>query len=239
MILSTPAFILSVSKYQEADAIIKAYTKETGFTTFFVKGLFKSKKNNLKKAYLQPASIVDLVMTKRDKDTMEYIKEVSPAYHYKNLNQDFDKLNISIFLREILLNILREEPGDPKIFEFIINEFKKLDRENFNINFHLLFILKLIIIIGIAPDTHSNGKYFDLKEGIFTDSPESVKLSLNIDQSQLFKSLLGTIFAYDKEIKIGNMQRKQMLETLIKYLELHVSNFKTPKSLTILAGLYS
>lgn len=239
MLIKTSAFILSILKYNEADAIIKTYTRETGFTTFFVKGLYKNGKNKIKKAYLQPAAIVDLVITQRNKEGMEYIKEISPAYHYKNIFTDFDKLNISTFLREILLSILSQEPQNPELFDFIIEEFKKLDQEKFNINFHLYFLIKILAEMGISPDINTKGKYFDLQEGVFTHSPISIELCMNEEQSHIFKQLLGTIFAYKKEIQLNNLQRKRILEDLLKYFEIHFTHFKSPKSLQILGSLYS
>jgi len=239
MLIKTPAFILSILKYNEADAIIKAYTRETGFSTFFVKGLYKNGKNKIKKAYLQPAAIVDLVITKRNKEGMEYIKEISPAYHYKNLYTNFDKLNISTFLREILLSILSQEPQNPELYDFIISEFKNLDLERFNINFHLFFLIKILVELGVAPDMNSNGKFFDLHEGIFSDSPLTIELCMNETQSRIFKTIMGTIFAYKKEISLNNLQRKKMLEDLLKYFEIHFTHFKSPKSLQILGSLYS
>jgi len=239
MFVNTSAFILSILKYKDADAIVKAYTREVGFTTFYVKGLYKSNKSKIKKAYLQPAAIVNLIATQRNKEAMEYIKEISPLYHYKNLHTDFDKLNISIFIREILLSILQQEPADPGLFNFIIREFKNLDKNRFDINFHIYFLIKFLAELGVAPDLNSHGKYFDLQEAVFTNSPASIDLCMNEKQSKLFRSLLGTIFAYKKEINLTNLQRKRILEDLLKYYDLHFAHFTQPKSLSILSSLYS
>ncbi len=239
MLVSTSAIILSVLKYNENDAIVKTFTEKTGFTTFFVKGLYKPGKNKIKKAYLQPAAMVEMIFNYKNKSQMEYLKEVAPAYHYHSLYIDFDKLNMSIFLREILLGILQEEPADENLFRFIVNEFQKLDREEFKPDFHLYFLIKLLAYTGLTPRLHSQGKYFDLQEAVFTDTPQSYELSMNEEQSRIFKTLLGIIFAYEKEIELTNMQRKKILRDLIKYLELHNSRFKSPKSLEILGSLYS
>ncbi len=239
MLVKTEAFILSILKYNDTDAIVKTFTKQTGFTTFFVKNLYKSKKGKIKKAYLQASAIVDLIFNQRQKSGMEYIKEISPAYHYQNLHTDFDKMNVSVFMREILIYSLPEEPRNEELFEFIKNQFITLDKKAFEINFHLYFLVKLLLFIGIAPDHQTNGKYFDLQEGIFTDSPISFDLCMNQNQSLLFRELLGTIFAAKKEVQISNNERRQLLEKLIKYMELHIANFKKPKSLHILSSLYS
>ncbi len=239
MLIKTQAFILSSIKYNEADAIVKAYTKETGFTTFFVRNLYKGTKGKIKKAYLQPAAIVDLVMNSRNKAGMEYIKEVSPVHHYQSLHSDFDKMNISVFMREILLSTLPQEPQDEALFEFVKNEFISLDQSEFDINFHLFFMIKLLGQIGISPDPGTQGRYFDLQGGVFTDSPLSFDLCMNESQSYIFRELLGTIFASKKEVSISNQTRRKLLDDLITYLELHISNFRKPKSLSILSSLYS
>ena len=125
MFINTPAIVLAIIKYNDSDAIIKTYTAETGFTTFYGKGFYKGRRARQKKALFQPNALLDLQFQFKNKGQLEYIKEATANYHYKTLNINFDKLNISTFLREILLESLKNEQPDIQLFDFINNKSYK------------------------------------------------------------------------------------------------------------------
>ncbi len=239
MLIKTKAFVLSVIKFKDADAIVKTYTYEAGFVTYFIRGLYKSKKNKLKKAYFQPSAILNIVASNRENDNMEYIREASPAYHYENIHLDFDKLNVSIFLREILLYLLSNTHADKALFEFITKSFTKLDIDDFNPDFHIHFLMQLTEYLGFAPNTQTQGEYFDLVNGIFTSNTLTSQHFLDQKQTQIFKTILGTIFATNSNAKLTNTERQQALDIMMKYYEIQIENFRRPKSLQVLSGIYN
>ncbi len=238
MTVKTEGIILSVLKFKDTDAIVKAYTNETGFTTYFIRSLFKSNKNKLKKAYFQPGSILQIVATNSNKEKMEYIKEAVPLYHYINLHTDFDKMNISTFIRQILLNLLQTEQADDALFSFLKNSFIELDRQNFSTDFHIHFLIKLTKYLGIFPATETQGKYFDLINGVFTNNINKTTHFLDIKQTNIFRKVLGTIFATNNQERLTNTERQTALDMIIKYYEIQIESFKKPSSLQVLTDLY-
>ena len=239
MLIKTQAIVLSVLKYSDHDAIIKTYTRDAGFVTFFVKSLLKNTRKNLKKSLFQPNSILNIVATHRANKQMEYIREVTNAYHYKDLYNNFDKLNQSTFIREILLNTLQNEnQPDNELYDFVRQSFIYLDQQPMNPDFHIRFILKLTKFLGFMPDLQSKGDYFDLSEGIFTSDFINLTYFFDKKQTDLFKKFLGMIFASENSIKLSNFERQGVLRLILKYYQFHLENFKEPKSLQILNDLY-
>jgi len=237
MIVKTKAIVLSFIKYNDSDVIIKAFTQESGFISYYVKGLLKSKKGKLKKAFFQPNAILNLVATYKNKGRLEYIKEAEVNYHYKTIHLDFDKLSISIFMREVLLESLKNEQPDANLYQFIETQFKALDNDEFNPDFHLIFLVKLSKILGFFPQIDGDGIYFDMENGVFSNS---IPLGAFLTEKEtiLLKRLLGTIFASKSVTKFSNLERKKGIEIVLKYYQLHIERFILPKSLKILGQIY-
>ena len=106
-------------------------------------------------------------------------------------------------------------------------------------NFHIFFLLSLTKHLGFFPDLdNQNHPYFDMENGCFTSS----KSSRIIDDSttiSVFKAFLGTNFDKVSEVLVSNKGRKQLLELLIEYYQIHLHGFSRPKSLDILHEVYS
>ena len=237
MLIRTEALVLAVIKYNDADAVVKTYTAEAGFTAFYIKGFFKGKKARQKKALFQPNALLEIHFEHKNKDSLAYIKEAALIYHYKSLNFDFDKLNISTFLREVLLESLKNEQVDQGLFRFVKQQFISLDQQAFEVDFHLFFLVHLMQRLGFSPDLGTKGRFFDLMNGQFTDNLP-LGPYLNIEDTALFKYVLGMIFASIKKLKIDQNQRKRLLDSLMKYYAQHIAQFKIPKSLAVLNQLY-
>ena len=237
MLITTPAIVLSIIKYNDADAVIKAYTAQTGFTNFFIRGFFKGRKKRSWKAIFQPGALAELVFNFKNKGQLEHIKDGRILYHYKTLHQDFDKLNIATFLREVLLESLKNEQADTDLFQFIFEKFVALDQKKFNPDFHLIFLLQLTQYLGFFPDIQSEGTFFDLQDAVFT---KQIPLNpyLTEVESQLFRYFSGMIFATEKEIKITQLERKKLIDMLLRFYRYHIIHFNMPKSVKILHQIY-
>ncbi len=237
MLIKTKAIVLSVIKYNDNDVIVKTFTQHSGFVSYYIKGLLKSKKGKLKKAFFQPNALLQLVATQKNKEQLEYIREANPYYHYKSLYLDFDKLSISTFMREVLLESLKNEQSDEALFNYIETLFIQLDQNKFDPDIHLNFLVKLSQFLGFQPQNNSPKKYFDMESGIFTDKLPAGEF-LNFEESNLLKRILGMVFDSNSIQKLSNYDRRKGIEILLKYYQLHIERFKMPKSLKILSQIY-
>jgi len=238
MEITTKAIILAGVKYNEKDIIIKAFTEKNGFVSYFIKGFFGKQKNKkLKKAYFQPGTFLELVTKLKNNEKLNYIIDARIYYHYHNLYQDYNKLNVATFLRDVLIESLKNEQDNNSIYQFIEKEFIQLDREIFHPDFHIFFIIKLSGYLGFLPDYQSHGSYFDLINGIFT-SKKPAGNYLSPAEALIFKDYLGMIFAIKKGKKFSSAERKKIINFLMKYYQLHIAQFTIPKSIDILHQIY-
>ena len=74
-------------------------------------------------------------------------------------------------------------------------------------------------------------------EGVFCAYDQS-EFSIKGELVGYFKSFLGTEFD-DNVTEVNTLKkRKELIEFLIKYMQIHLSDFKRPKSLNILYELF-
>ena len=239
MIAKTNAIVLSKLKYGENDLIIKCYTKQFGVVSFLQKGILKSKKGKVKKAYFQLLTQLQLEITYQDNRSLQYIKEVKPHVIYTTLHNNIYKSTIVMFLAEVLATSLQEEEKNESLYQYLETTLQWLDMQENCANFHLLFLLKLTKHLGFYPEQNTNNtSFFNLKDGKFEEKPTDL-YSISGKNLTLLKQLLGTIFDDLSAIKINATQRQVFLTMLLLYFDLHLGSFKKPKSLEIFNQVFN
>jgi DNA repair protein RecO (recombination protein O) len=238
MLTKNNSIVLTKLKYRDYDLIVKCYTQERGVVSYLLKGVLKSKKGLSKTVYFQALSQLQIEENYKPNQALHFIKEVKFNYIYKSLHNNIYKSAIVLFLSEILSNVLKEEEKNEDLFNYIITALQYLDNEDNFSNFHLLFLLKLTRYIGFQPENlNSNYPYFNLKSGVFEATNNGV-YSISGENLTLLKYLLGINFDGLYTIKINAKQRQDFLNMLLYYFELHLGNFKKPKSLQVLNDVF-
>lgn len=233
MLITTNAIVLSKIKYKDYDLIVKCYTVQLGIVSFILKGVLKSKKGNNKVAYFQLLSQLQLTFQHKNNRTLHTIKDVKPQVLYSSLHTNVVKGAIVMFLAEVLSNVLQEEEENQTLYSYIETALLWLDEQSQFSNFHLLFLLKLTKYLGFYPDTvNIQLPYFNLYEGSF-NAKKINNYCISGNNLTLLKQLLGTTFDALSSIKINANQRQLFLNMILLYFELHLGNFKQPKSLQI------
>mgnify|MGYP005853739317 CR=1 FL=1 len=239
MLVKTEAIVLSSIKYRDADLIVKCYTKALGNVSFMVKGVLKSKKGKFRSAMFQAFSLIDIEMQYRQKGQLEYFKDIQISNHLNNIQSNVYKSALVMFLAEILKSVIVEEEQNDRLFDFIKGNILHLETSTRYANFHLSFLLNLSSFLGFYPHKpeHNNEVYFNLSEGHF--EPVESLYSLNLEHSMILKNLLGMKSSDMENINLSKTQRRDMLNFLLSFYELHIENFKTPKSLEVFESIFS
>ena len=100
-------------------------------------------------------------------------------------------------------------------------------------------MLNLSKFLGFYPDvSNMELEYFDLVEGRFSKDLSQSKNVLSGDVLKEFKLLLGINFDSLEKILLNSSERHEILKVLIQYFELHLTGFRTPKSLEVLKTLF-
>ncbi len=239
MQLTTKAIVLSALKYGDTSLIVKAFTASDGLKSYLLKGVLSSKKGNLKAAYFQPLTQLEIVANHRNKGTLETLREAKVSYHYQTLYADMAKNAMTLFLAELLQNSIREEEPNEALFQFLEASLQWLDMHKDIANFHLFFMLSLTRFLGFYPDVYQIERpYFDLLEGEFT-AYESLNPMLKGENIYYFKTFLGINFDTIHTVKMKKANRQELLKSLILYFELHLQGFRKPKSLAVLNEVFN
>lgn len=238
MLVQTKALVLHSIKYNDSSLIAHCYTERLGIQSFMLKGILSAKKGKIRKAHFQPLTLLQLQFQHKNKGGLNFIKELKVEQPYQSIYTSIEKNTIALFLSEVLYKSLREEEANSRLFEYLENALLWLDANENISNFHLLFLLKLTQFLGFYPnDQEQQGTYFNLEDGCFTsDKPLAHHLEENT--AKLFKQLLGMNFATDNLLKLNQTSRRELLNALVQYFELHLHGFSKPKSLEILHQIF-
>jgi len=236
---TTKAIVFSSIKYGDTSLIVKAFTASSGIKTYLLKGILVSKRARLKSAYFQPLMQLEIVANHRNKGTMESIKEARVYFPYQTIHRDISKNALTLFLAEMLGNSIYEEEQNTSLFNFLEAALGWLDTHNNIANFHLFFLLELTKYLGFYPESdNKDAMYFDLLEGVFTNEQT---LNPRLSESKLvnFKAFLGINFDAIHTVQLGKKDRRELLQSLVMYFELHLHGFKKPRSLAILNDVFN
>ncbi|MEX0273231.1 MAG: DNA repair protein RecO [Flavobacteriaceae bacterium] len=239
MQVTTKAIVLSSLKYGDTSLIVKAYTRSSGLRSYLLKGILSTRKGKLKPALFQPLSQLEIVAQHRDKGTLERIREAKLNYHYTSVYKDIAKNTMVLFLAEMLNNSIQEEEGNASLFHYLETALQWFDGHGGIANFHIYFLLGLTRFLGFFPDTtNSHFDYFDFQEGEFVETP-SMNPTMDEKTLEYFKDFLGIHFDAIHTIKMNQQHRKELLNAIVLYFELHLQGFRKPRSLVVLNEVFS
>lgn len=239
MLIKTKVIVLSKIKYRDNDLIVKCFTFHRGVVSYLMRGVLKSKKSYAKIAYFQPLSQLQIEELYRKDHTLQTIKDIRLEYSFISLHTNLLKSAIAMFLSEVLASVLKEEEENQALYNYLETTCRWLDNEDHFSNFHLLFLLNLTKHLGFYPDTSNiEQPYFNLSNGLFESKTEN-RYSVSGENLTTLKQLLGIKFDALKDIKLNSKQRQSFLTMLLLYFELHLGNFKKPKSLQIFNQVFN
>lgn len=239
MVVQTQAIVLSTLKYGEADLIVHAFTRDYGVRHYLLRGVRKSRKGKLRVSYFQTLTQLEIQAYHKDKGTLERIKEARLAYAYQTVQTDVTKSTLLLFLAEILQQVVKEDVPDHDLFDFIAGAFIWLDQNSEIASFHIFFLLQLTAFLGFYPDlSHVTGGYFDLMEGRFREDSQGEYIRSGPEIEGL-KAYFGIDFDGLKDVSQPKNQRLEILDLLLTYYQLHLQQFKKPRSLPVLIELFN
>lgn len=217
--------------------MVSLYTDECGMTDVSVK---TGKKSRIRLCHIQPLNLLQISLGGKPSQPIKQVQECSticaPA-----LADNINKVLTTQFLAEWLNNLLRNHSYEDKhLFEFLyrsIEHFAASTKgEN---NFHIFFLIKLTIYLGIHPDPTdwSRGKQFDLADGKFVAQTPLHGYYLTESDSINFINMLRTGYDSMHLWTMSRAERNATLDYIISYYRLHSIDIGELKSLDILRNL--
>lgn len=222
-------FLLSYLKYGDNDAVLHCYTKESGFQSFFVRGIYSSK--NKKKAYLMPLNELSFSLSAHHVNAklpvIQKIEVCDDASFYLDVKQS----SVIFFIADFLNQTLKNEHYN-KVLYHEIGEFKKNLLDG-NLYAHYIFLIKILNVFGIAP-LISEEKFLNVEKGLFQE--EFANDVLDEEISIMWKTILES--NDDNDFRIDKNYRKKLMDSILLYYKNHFPEFYTPKSLQIVVQLF-
>lgn len=225
---SQNGFLLSYIKYGENDAVLHCFTEEEGFQSYFLKGIYARK--NKKKALLLPLSKLNFSLLPVRGSGIQTISRFE-MIKSNDIYTDIRCNSVVFFISDFLNQNLKHENKNHHIF-FCLEEFID-ELENQNYQSHLIFLVKILKIQGVAP-LLNNGKFLDPETGTF--SFEITHQIFTEEVSAIWKAILSSEYPY--RTKIHSSYRKDFLDSLLVYYHYHITDFRVPPSLEVIQQIF-
>ena len=237
---SIEALTLTTIKYGDSSLIAACYTKQYGLQSYMLKGILASRtKKKIPKSLFEPLSLLEIEAPKNPTDRLGYIKEAKLNYPYASIPFDLRKKTLLFFLAEVIHQVVKEEQeANIELYSFLKKRMLWLDVEENVGLFHIKLMLDLSKFIGFYPNiTDQNAPYFDLETGCMSQTkPRGAFLEGSIKVAWI--QLLGMEFDSVGEIKLSRKEKSTVLDFAVQYFELHLQQFKSPRSTKILNEIF-
>ena len=217
MIVKTRGIVFRFTKFKETSIIVTIFTEVFGLQSYIVNGV-RSKSSKNKIALYQPLTLLNLVVYHRANANIERIKEISCLHPYSTLTTDVKKSTIAMFITELLNKTVKDESHAKEIFEFLCTSLIEMDQlQQGYENFHLMFMLKLCRYLGF---------------GVYTVNEVVGGRTADAETEKLLAIFLKA--DYQTPIAVSNVQRRMLLDLLVKFYAEHMENLGEIKSLQVL-----
>lgn len=217
MTLSTPGLVLHTTPYAESSVVAKVFTRQLGVRSYMVKGV-RGNRGRVKQNMLQPLSSLDMVVYANPKTDLNHVKELSPRHPGQASDPVANALRF--FMTEVLYKTLREEEPMPELWDYVERQ-SAADSMRPAASQPIEFLLTVARHLGIEPlDNFSRREpLFDLQEGRFVSAPAETTLPLALSEA------LHKYLSDGESHEFPLRTRRELLDALIAYFQLHLSGF--------------
>jgi DNA repair protein RecO (recombination protein O) len=240
---STKGIVIRTVKYGETSLVVSLFTEKFGLQQYMVNGIRSSKKSSTFSAsQMQIGNMLELVVYKNEKDTLQRIKECKLAYHYESIFVDVFKNAVLLFMIELAQKCLKEPDQHEDLFYFMEDMLIGLDRANLaeTANLPLFFTLHLSHFFGfrIMDNFQDNSTILDLHEGKFVSSLPLHQYYLAPPHSEWVAQFLRVMQVHElTELKLNRLMRNEILDSCLDFYAMHVTPFGSMRSLPVLRTL--
>ncbi len=241
MLHKTEGIVLHYIKYGETSIIAHVYTRDFGKQSYLVQGVRK-RKAKLSRNIFYPLMTINMEVYHKDKRELQRIKEADPAFYFNTIPFDIKKSTIAVFIAEILYRSLKEETSNNTLFDFLKNAIQILDTKNDRFTlFHHLFLVQLTKYLGFFPNCSddNNALFFDMRDGLFRQTPPLHHDYLNPELGNAFKTLIMGTFKNIDHLNINKDMQGKILNKILEYYDLHNISIGKAKSYQVLKEVFN
>ncbi len=240
MLIKTRGIVLHTIAYNDTYSIAHIYTEAFGRASYLVPRR-KGKKTNLSKALFIPLSVIEMEVEHLNKRDLHRIKETRMCFPQTEIYSNPVKNIMALFLSEVLFRVVKNTEPDPHLFNYLFSSIQLLEiAEEGVANFHIVFLLRLLIHLGIYPNTEGNktNSYFDMLNGTFVNSIPPHRHFLNREESNAFGILFRIRFENMSLYAFSRQERVAIINRILEYYRLHMPDFPEIKSISVMQSLF-
>lgn len=232
--------VLNTIRYSDKHNIVHIYTDGRGLMSFAVP-LGKTQAARMRNALLMPLSLVDLEASVRPGRDLAVMREIHRNFPLATIYSDPVKNAISLFISELLAHVIQEPEGNDPLFRYIEQAVQLLEQLPGHVaNFHICFLYHLGAHLGIQPnvESHHDGYWFDMTDGVFVPAAVSGHMNLQPSEAQVIHLLSRMTFSNMAVFRFNREERNRVLDVIISYYRLHNAAIGTLRSPDILKQLF-
>ena len=222
MTLSTPGLVLRTTPYAESSVVARVFTRQLGVQSYMIKGV-RSARGRVKQNMLQPLSSLDMVVYANPKTDLNHVRELAPRHPGQMPDPVGNALRF--FMTEVLYKALRAEEPLPELWDYVEQTTSALQPPPSSLP--IRFMLTVAHHLGIEPlDNHdAHHPCFDLQEGRFVAAPTETTLTPQL--STVLHEYLSSFHSPSLPFTPfhSSVTRRDLLDALIAYFQLHLPGF--------------
>ena len=247
----TEAINLKSYNLNDADKIVVMYSKDNGLIKGVAKGIKKPKSKLGARMDLLVANTLQLLKGR----SMDTILQAQTVNHFRKTREDIDKLTLSSYVSEVVMNFGEGSEGASKeIYEILYKALNKISdsREKKDMLIAVIkFQLKMLLIMGFCVELDSclccgeriidEDMYFSTSMGGVIckecSEPLGVKLKMHHKIRDFLQAMLQFDFDYESEYdkKANDKVCQVCFELLDEYIKTHTN--KRQKSTKLIKEL--
>lgn len=239
----TRAIVIRTIKYGDSSNIVDLFTENRGMVSFLIRqsagnGNRRSGKKHL---LFQPLTVLSIDYDFRAKASLQKLKDVALYFPFYSVLSNPLKSAVFLFLSDFLYHVLREEPANVPLFEYLVASLEWFDQCNQGYaNFHLLFLMRLTRFLGFYPcvEEYHSGDYFDLQNACFTPLQPLHAAFLKPVEAARVPLMLRMSYDTMNRFLFSRQERNRFLTVLNDYYRLHIPNFPELSSIEILKEVF-
>lgn len=216
MLFKGEGIVLKSIKYGEKSLICSVFSKEYGLLSVIHNRTINKKKRDPN--YFQALNYIEFICYPSKNNELHRVKEIQFKRASNSSEESITKNAIKFFLAEVLEKIIREREQNIPLFNFISDRVCYLNESNENeASFHLDFMINMLNHLGIVPQIEPNDLYFDLIEGLGSNSKPVQHKFINGETLENFKKALKN------HLSLSKKERKLVLNIILEYIDIQLN----------------
>ena len=238
----TAAIVLCTIPINDHTQFVHFYTEQRGRITCRIPLVSRGKRASQLRNMMTPMTLLQLDLKPGHGDILQIQEAEIIRSPYMITMTEPGKAAQCMFMAELTHRVVRplEQEPDQQLWQFLMHSLDVLENADQGwTNFHLVFTCQLTSLLGFSIDAseYQDGYLFDLTEGVFTPGPIYHPYYLTAESAKWLHRVLLTSYDEMASLPLNQEGRNIMLDILLAFLQQHLPEMGTLKSVEVLRSL--